>query len=151
MIVAVGEGLNSHGWPLLTSRARAHEGSSQHSQSLGKDALESEERQVLISQRGIARVARDMRGKSRITKTSAPRRRQSIAPRSPTRSPCIPKDDLDGIETVRRDLIDPVDSSDRTRLRTLTHRQQRFQSERNGRHRAPDATPLQSWGQRPAY
>jgi len=36
---------------------------------LNKDFLEDEERQVLISQRGIARVARDMRVNSRITKT----------------------------------------------------------------------------------
>lgn len=34
-----------------------------------KDFLQSDERQVLISQRGIARVARDMRANSRITKT----------------------------------------------------------------------------------
>lgn len=36
---------------------------------INQDFLESEERQVLISQRGIARVARDMRANSRITKT----------------------------------------------------------------------------------
>lgn len=35
---------------------------------IGKDFLESEERQLLLSQRGIAAVARDMRAHSRITK-----------------------------------------------------------------------------------
>jgi hypothetical protein len=36
---------------------------------LNKDFLESEQRQVLISQRGIARVARDMRANGRITRS----------------------------------------------------------------------------------
>lgn len=35
---------------------------------IGKDFLESEERQLLLSQRGIAAVARDMRANSKITK-----------------------------------------------------------------------------------
>jgi hypothetical protein len=38
------------------------------------------------------------------------------------------------IETARGDLFDPVNSRDMKRLRTLTHRLQRFQSEREGQN-----------------
>ncbi len=46
--------------------------------------------------------------------------------------PCTPKDVLVFIETARGDLFDPVNSRDMRRLRALTHRLQRFQSEREG-------------------
>jgi hypothetical protein len=175
-----------------------------------KDFLQSEERQVLISQRGIARVARDMRANSSITKTrqawieavgevveacfnseigyltegvdramkrakAAAGHRCKITGRKAAvhkkidldghhlfdrrsrpdladlpenilvlvpdlhrefhrwkSGPCAPKDVLGFIETARGDLFDPVNSRDMKRLRTLTHRLQRFQSEREG-------------------
>jgi hypothetical protein len=46
--------------------------------------------------------------------------------------PCTPNDLLVFIETARGDLFDPVNSRDMKRLRVLTHRLQRFQSEREG-------------------
>ncbi len=175
-----------------------------------KDFLESEERQLLISQRGIARVARDMRANSRITKTrqawieavgevvetcfsseiryltegsdravkrakaaaghrceitgqkSAPHRKIDLAGHHlfdrRTRpdladlpenilvlvpdlhrefhgwksGPCTPGDFLLFIETARGDLFDPVNASHMKRLRSLSHRLQRLQSEREG-------------------
>jgi hypothetical protein len=177
---------------------------------LNKDFLESEERQLLISQRGIARVARDMRVNSKITKTRqawieavgdvveacfnseirhltdgvelAKKRAKAAASHrceitgesskayrkidldghhlfdrhsrpdladlpenilvikpdlhrefhSWKSGPCTPKDVLMFIETVRGDLFDPVNSRHMKRLRALTHRLQRFQSEREG-------------------
>jgi hypothetical protein len=177
---------------------------------LNKDFLESEKRQVLISQRGIARVARDMRVNSRITKTrqawieavgevvetcfnseiryltegvdqaikrakAAAGHRCEITGKKAAvhkkidldghhlfdrrsrpdladlpenilvlmpdlhrefhgwkRGPCTPNDVLVFIETARGDLFDPVNSRDMKRLRALTHRLQRFQSEREG-------------------
>ena len=177
---------------------------------LNKDFLEGEERQVLISQRGIARVARDMRANSRITKTrqawieavgevveacfnseiryltegvdraikrakaSAGHRCEVTGKKAAVHKKidldghhlfdrrsrpdladlpenilvlmpelhrefhgwkngsCIPNDVLVFIETARGDLFDPVNSRDMKRLRALTHRLQRFQSEREG-------------------
>ncbi len=177
---------------------------------IGKDFMQSDERQVLISQRGIARVARDMRANSRITKTrqawieavgevvetcfkseirhltdgvdrakkrakAAASHRCEITGESSKAyrkidldghhlfdrhsrpdladlpenilvlvpelhrefhiwksGPCTPKDVLVFIETVRADLFDPVNSRHMKRLRTLTHRLQRLQSEREG-------------------
>lgn len=177
---------------------------------INKDFLESEERQVLISQRGIARVARDMRANSRITKTrqawieavgevvetcfnseiryltegvdraikrakaAAGHRCEVTGKKAAVHKkidldghhlfdrrsrpdladlpenilvlmpelhrefhgwksgPCAPKDMLVFIETARGDLFDPVNSRDMKRLRALTHRLQRFQSEREG-------------------
>ncbi|MCP9933207.1 hypothetical protein KBZ08_04695 [Cyanobium sp. Candia 9D4] len=174
---------------------------------IGKDFMQSDERQVLISQRGIARVARDMRANSRITKTrqawieavgevvetcfkseirhltdgvdrakkrakAAASHRCEITGESSKAyrkidldghhlfdrhsrpdladlpenilvlvpelhrefhiwksGPCTPKDVLVFIETVRADLFDPVNSRHMKRLRTLTHRLQRFQSD----------------------
>jgi hypothetical protein len=46
--------------------------------------------------------------------------------------PCAPKDVLVFVETARGDLFDPVNSRDMKRLRALTHRLQRLQSEREG-------------------
>ena len=46
--------------------------------------------------------------------------------------PCTPKDVLVFIEIARGDLFDPVNSRDMKRLMALTHRLQRFQSEREG-------------------
>jgi hypothetical protein len=175
---------------------------------INKDFLESDERQVLISQRGIARVARDMRANSRITKTrqawieavgevvetcfnseiryltegvdraikrakAASGHRCEITGKKAAvhkkidldghhlfdrrsrpdladlpenilvimpdlhrefhgwkSGPCSPEDVLVFIETARGDLFDPVNSRDMKRLRALTHRLQRFQSER---------------------
>ncbi len=177
---------------------------------LNKDFLEGEERQVLISQRGIARVARDMRANSRITKTrqawieavgevvetcfnseiryltegvdrAIKRAKASAGHRCEVtgkkavvhkkidldghhlfdrrsrpdladlpenilvlmpelhrefhgwkNGSCTPNDVLVFIETARGDLFDPVNSRDMKRLRALTHRLQRFQSEREG-------------------
>ncbi len=177
---------------------------------LNKDFLESEARQLLISQRGIARVARDMRANSRITKTrqawieavgdvveacfnseiryltegvdramkrakAAAGHRCEITGKKAAvhkkidldghhlfdrrsrpdladlpenilvlvpdlhrefhgwkTGPCTPKDVLVFIEAARGDLFDPVNSRDMKRLRALTHRLQRFQSEREG-------------------
>ncbi|WP_094510977.1 hypothetical protein [Synechococcus sp. MW101C3] len=45
---------------------------------------------------------------------------------------CSPKDVLVFFEAARGDLFDPVNSRDMKRLRALTHRLQRFESEREG-------------------
>ncbi len=197
----------SNSWERLRT-AGTEEG--EEALELNKDFLENEERQVLISQRGIARVARDMRVNSRITKTRqawieavgdvveacfnseiryltqgvdrAMKRAKAAAGHRceitgkkaevykkidldghhlfDRRSrpdladlpenilvltpdlhrefhgwksgPCTPKDVLVFIETARGDLFDPVNSHHMKRLRVLTHRLQRFQSEREG-------------------
>lgn len=177
---------------------------------IARDFLESEDRQVMISQRGIARVARDMRVNSRITKTrqawieavgevvetcfnseiryltegvdraikrakAAASHRCEITGKKAAvhkkidldghhlfdrrsrpdladlpenilvlmpdlhrefhgwkSGPCTPKDVLVFVETARGDLFDPVNSRDIKRLRALTHRLQRLQSEHEG-------------------
>ena len=175
-----------------------------------KDFLQGDERQLLISQRGIARVARDMRANSRITKTRQAwieavgevveacfsseiryltegvdraikrakaaaghrceitgkkaevhrkidldghhlfdrRSRPDLADLPENivvmlpdlhrefhgwkRGSCTPQDLLLFIESTRGDLFDPVNTRDMRRLRALTHRLQRLQTERDG-------------------
>ena len=196
----------SNSWERLRT-AGTEEG--EEALQLNKDFLESEERQVLISQRGIARVARDMRVNSRITKTrqawmeavgevvescfnseiryltegvdraikrakAAAGHRCEITGQKATvqkkidldghhlfdrrsrpdladlpenilvlmpdlhrefhgwkSGPCTPNDLLTFIQTARGDLFDPANSRDMKRLRALTHRLQRLQSERD--------------------
>lgn len=197
----------SNSWERLRT-AGTEEG--EEALELNKDFLESDERQLLISQRGIARVARDMRVNSKITKTrqawieavgdvvetcfkSEIRHLTDGVDRAKKRAkaaaghrceitgkkaevhnkidldghhlfdrrsrpdladlpenilvvrsdlhrefhgwksgPCCPADFLAFLETARGDLFDPVNSRHMKRLRALTHRLQRFQSEREG-------------------
>lgn len=62
---------NFKGFNNSWQRVRLADGQAEGEQSLevGKDFLENEARQLLLSQRAIARVARDMRHNSRISKT----------------------------------------------------------------------------------